>query len=104
MFRFITPLLILQVFCIYHVYKNKREYWWVWLIIFFPLIGCIIYVYKNFYSKKNIENLAEEVKSTTNSNYTIAKLEKELEFSDTIENKVKVADEYVGRGNFERSF
>lgn len=104
MLRFVTPLLILQIFCIYHVYKNKREYWWIWVILLFPLIGCGIYLYKTFYSKRNIQNIAEEVKSTINTNYTITKLEKELEFSDTVENKTKVADEYSRRGNYERAF
>lgn len=104
MFRFFTPVLILQVFCIYHAYKNKRESWWIWVILIFPLIGSIIYLYKEFYSKKGVENLAEGVKSSINTNYTVTKLEKELKFSDTVENKIKVANEYVDRGLYDEAF
>jgi len=104
MFRYFTPLLILQIFCIYHVYKNKKEYWWIWVILIFPLIGSIIYLYKEFYSKKNVENITEGLKSAINTNYTVSKLEKKLEFSDTVENKIKVADEYVDKGLYENAF
>tara|TARA_Y100000739_G_scaffold215382_1_gene209972 strand:+ start:1543 stop:2274 length:732 start_codon:yes stop_codon:yes gene_type:complete len=104
MFRLFTPVLILQVFCIYHVYKNKRESWWIWIILIFPLIGSAIYLYKEFYSKKSVENLAEGVKSTINTNYTITKLEKELKFSDTVENKIKVANKYVDIGLYDQAF
>ncbi|MBL56353.1 MAG: hypothetical protein CMP61_04115 [Flavobacteriales bacterium] len=104
MFRYFTPLLILQIFCIYHVYKNKRAYWWIIVILIFPLIGCALYLYKEFYNKKNIEHLSEGIKSTLNTEYTISKLEKKLAFSDTVENKIKVADEYVDRGLYEEAF
>ena len=48
MFRFYTPILILQVFCLYHAYKNKSENWWYFLILMFPLIGSLIYPLQAF--------------------------------------------------------
>ena len=103
MFRFYPPVLILQVFCLYHAYKNNAHQKWFWLIIFLPLIGSLIYLYQNFYTRRNIENLSETVKHVMNSNYKIEQLEKQLTYSDTVSNKIQLADEYAAIGNYERA-
>ena len=36
-------ILIAQVFCIYHAMKNGKPYHWIWLILFFSLIGIALY-------------------------------------------------------------
>ncbi len=36
-------ILIAQVFCIYHAMKNGKPYHWIWLILFFSLIGIVLY-------------------------------------------------------------
>lgn len=100
MFGFYTPILILQSLCIYHAYRNNSEQKWYWLIIFFPAIGCLIYLYHHFYSRQNISSLAEGVKVVINSNYKIERLEKELKFADTVVNKSRLADEYVKVGRY----
>jgi hypothetical protein len=82
------PLIIgLQAFCIYHAYKNNSEQKWFWLIIFFPLIGCIIYLYHHFYSKENVRTISEGIKETVDKNYQTRKLEDKLNFSDSVQNK-----------------
>jgi len=87
----------------YHAYKNKVEYYWYFLIFFFPLVGCLIYLYKHFYSRRKLEDLREGLKHSINSNYKIEKLEKELRFSDTIENKQTLAREHTDAGNYDRA-
>lgn len=95
MFGFYTPILVLQSVCIYHAYRNNSEQKWYWLIIFFPAIGCLIYLYHHFYSRQNISSISEGVKGVINSSYKIERLEKELKFVDTVVNKSRLADEYV---------
>lgn len=99
-YGFYTPVLILQAFCVYHAYKNNQEQKWFWLIIFFPLIGCLIYLYQHFYSRKGVENLSESLKGIFNSNYNISKLEKEFRFNDSFTNRVNLADAYVLQGRY----
>lgn len=91
----LTPLLILQGFCIYHAYTHKADWRWYLLILFIPFIGCIIYLYVNFVNKQNINTVSKGVKSVMNTNYELEQLEKQMEFSDTIQNKTLVADKYV---------
>jgi len=95
-----TPILMLQAFCIYHAYRNNVEQRWYWLILFLPLFGCIIYLVQNFNSASTIKSLEENVKAAVISNYKIEQLEKALRFSDSVKNKVNLADEYANIGRY----
>jgi hypothetical protein len=103
MIGFYTPLLALQAFCLYHAYRNQVEQRWYWFIVFFPGIGCAIYLYHNFYSRRSIETIAEGMKGVVNSNYKIEQLEKALRFSDNITNKTNLADAYVTCGRYDEA-
>jgi len=95
MFRFYTPVLILQAFCIYHAYKTGRKQTWFFLIIFLPLIGCGLYLYDTFVTRRNLEELSEGIKQMANSNRKIELLEKALKLSNTSNNKIVLADAYL---------
>lgn len=100
LYSYYTPILFLQAFCIYHAYRNNTHQKWMWLIIFVPLIGCLIYLYDNFASRRNFEDVQEGVKHMMSSNYQLKKLEKENKYAATVTNKVKLADAYVQNGRF----
>ncbi|HEY5916443.1 MAG TPA: hypothetical protein VIU13_03545 [Chryseolinea sp.] len=95
-----TPILLLQAFCVYHAYRNNVEQRWYWLILFLPLFGCIIYLVQNFNSASSIKSLEENVKAAVISNYKTEQLEKALRFSDSVKNKISLADEYVIIGRY----
>lgn len=90
-----TPVLLLQAFCVYHAYRNNAEQRWYWLIIFFPLVGCIIYLVDNFYNRKNIQTIAKGVQEVINTNYRLEQLEKAMRFNNSLANKTNLADAYV---------
>jgi hypothetical protein len=95
-----TPLLVLQAFCIYHAYKNNAEQRWYWFILLFPLIGCLIYLYQNFYNRTTAQSLAEGVKVVVNSNYRTEQLEKAVRFNGNVTNKTNLADAYITLGRY----
>lgn len=95
MFRFLPVVVIIQVFCLYHAYKNKANQLWFWLIIFFPLLGSILYLYDHFFNKKNVAAISEGLKGMVNSNYEVEQLEKELKLTDSYTNKMKLANKYL---------
>ena len=43
------PLVILTVIVqacfIFHVFKTGRPYWWAYVILGFPVLGCVIYYF-----------------------------------------------------------
>jgi len=95
MFRFLPIVVIVQVYCLYHAYTNRADQRWFWFIIFFPLLGSIIYLYHHFYNKKNVAALSDGLKGIVNSNHEVEKLEKELQLTDSYANKMTLANKYL---------
>jgi hypothetical protein len=100
MLGFYTPFLLLQAFCVYHAYRNNADYRWYWLILLFPGAGCLIYLFHHFYNRNNVYSLKEGLKEVVNTNYKIEKLEKALRFSDTVANRMRLAEAYVEYGRY----
>ncbi len=103
MLPLLSPIFLLEIFCLYHAYSNNAPQKYYYLIVIFPLFGCLLYLYHTFYSQQNIDNISEEVKHVLNDNYKIDKLEKELNFSDTVAKKMELANEYTLIGNHNRA-
>ena len=100
MYGLYTPVLLLQVFCVYHAYRNNAEQRWYWLILLFPLIGSIVYLVHIFNNRDTLSEITENVKEAVISNYRIEQLEKAHRFSDNVKNKVNLADAYAEIGRY----
>ncbi|MBI1224379.1 MAG: hypothetical protein GC192_04000 [Bacteroidetes bacterium] len=96
-------IIALQAFCLYHAYKNHTQQKWYWIILFVPAIGSLLYLYENFYNRRNIDSLAEGVKGLVFSNYEVGKLEKEVKFSPTLTNKINLGNAYTERGRYDEA-
>ena len=103
MFRLYPLVIILEAFCLYHAYKNKADQKWYWIILIFPLLGSIFYLYHHFYSRENIDTVAEELKGVLNTNYNTKRLEKELNHCDSTTNKFRLANEYLQIGRYKEA-
>src|SRR5687768_13725127 len=103
MYGFYAPIFLLQAFCVYHAYRNNAEQRWYWLIVFFPLIGCIVYLLHIFNNRDTIDSITENVKGAVIKNYRIDQLEKAYRFSDNIKNKVNLADAYAENGRYKEA-
>lgn len=95
LFRLYTPILVLQAFCLFHAYKTRADQKWFYLIIFIPIVGCLFYLYDQFYNRRTVSVVTETVKTAFVTNYTIEKLENELQFSDSVTNRINLANEYM---------
>jgi hypothetical protein len=102
-FGYYTPVLILQAFCLYHAYKNNNQQKWYWIIIFFPVIGCVIYLYDNFYSRHQLKSVSEVAMNLVNSNRKIEQLERDVTFNDNVTNKSNLADAYMAVKRYEEA-
>ncbi|OIQ18798.1 tetratricopeptide repeat protein [Lacinutrix sp. MedPE-SW] len=92
-----------QAFCIYHLIKNRNDYYWIFLIIFLPLIGCIIYLVTQVYNKRDANKIQENITNILVPTKRVNDLKKQLEFSDTYQNKVNLADAYFEMNDFENA-
>jgi hypothetical protein len=87
-------LIALQVFCIYHVFKNQKSYYWYFLIFFIPLFGSLVYIITQVYNKSDAEKIQNEITSIINPTKKTTDLEKKVEFIDTYTNRIDLADAY----------
>lgn len=87
-------IIAFQVFCVYHAYKHKNNYYWYFIIFFIPLIGCIIYLLTQVINQRDVTNSIEEISTIINPTKKIKDLEKVLEFSQTFQNRINLADAY----------
>ncbi|MDO5977907.1 hypothetical protein [Flavivirga spongiicola] len=85
----------LQAFCLYHLYKNRNPYYWAFLIFFIPVIGCIIYLITQVYNKRDAEKITNEITHIINPTKKVRGLEKQLQFSESYQNRVNLADAYL---------
>ena len=96
-------IIILQAYCLYHVFKYKNPFYWAFIILFIPLIGCIIYLIINVYNKRDAEKIQENVVSIINPTKRIKDLEAKLQFSETYQNRINLADAYVEIENYDKA-
>jgi hypothetical protein len=87
-------IIAFQAFCLYHAYKNKNNYYWYFIIFFIPLFGCIIYLLTQVINKRDVTNITDEITTIINPTKKIKDLEKVLEFSNTFQNRINLADAY----------
>lgn len=96
-------VIALQGFCIYHVIKHRRPYYWIFVIFFLSLIGCIIYVITQVYSKRDAEKITSELTNIINPTKKIKDLEKQVEFTDTYQNRVNLADAHLENKDYQNA-
>lgn len=89
----------LQLICVIHcLKKGNTGGYWIWLIIFLPLIGCIAYLFMEVFTGREFEKVQSGVGTVINPSGRIKKLEANLRFSDTFNNRIALADAYLEKG------
>ncbi len=84
----------LQGFCIYHAIVNKSDRYWIFVIFFVPFLGSLIYLITQVLNKSDVEKVQGNLTAIINPTKKVKELYKKLEFSDTFQNKVNLADAY----------
>ena len=93
-------IIALQGFCIYHAIKNRNNYYWVFVIIFLPVIGSVIYLFTQVFNKKDLDVVQKEVINVINPTKKISDLQKQLDFADTFQNRTNLANVLLETGEY----
>ena len=88
-------IIALQVYCLYHLYSNRNAYYWWFVILFLGPIGCAIYLITQVYNKRDAEKITTNIAHVINPTKKIKDLEKRLEFSESYQNRINLADAYL---------
>jgi hypothetical protein len=93
----------LQAICVIHCVRRGKQNNWIWLIVFLPLIGCLVYIFTEIFSGRDIQKVQSGVSSVFNPGGSVRRLEDNLRFSDTFANRVALADAYLATGHTDRA-
>jgi hypothetical protein len=87
-------IIAFQAFCVYHLFKNRNSYYWIFAIVFLPVVGCVIYLITQVFTKQDTEKIQENLTTIINPTKRVNDLERKLQFIETYESRVNLADEY----------
>ena len=98
-------VLLLQITVIIHAMKTGRPYYWIFIIMAFPIIGCLIYFIVELLPgsrhERRMQMIGRDIAKAVNPDRDLKKRAAELEICGSVENKLKMADECVERGMFD---
>jgi hypothetical protein len=101
--HFYYIVLALQAICVIHYLRRGSQSNWIWLIIFLPLIGCILYIFTEIIKGGDIRNMQSGLGSLFNPSGRISTLEENLRFADSFNNRVLLADAYLNAGQTDKA-
>jgi len=96
-------IVALQVFCFYHAYKTQRPYYWYFIIFFIPLLGSLVYIITQVFSRRDADTIQKEITSIINPTKKVKDLEKQLEFTESYANRIALADAYFEIGAYKNA-
>jgi len=95
--------IILQAICALHCIKRGQTQKWLWIIVFLPYIGCLIYFFSEILTGNEVQQVQRGLSTVVNPGGSIRKMEERLRFADTFQNKVLLADAYLDYGQTEKA-
>lgn len=95
--------IVLQAICAFHCVKKGNQQKWIWMIVFLPVIGCVIYLFSEVFTKKDIQQVQSNVGSVFNPSGKIKSLQENLRFADTFNNRILLADAYIDAAQYEKA-
>lgn len=95
-------LILIQIAFAIHVIRSGREMYWLYLIMFLPGIGCAIYfftqVLPDMQNNYSVRKAGNQLLKAIDPERELRRRKDELEIADTVENRVKLADECIEAG------
>ncbi|GAA4339038.1 tetratricopeptide repeat protein [Mucilaginibacter gynuensis] len=93
----------LQAICAFHSYKRGTQSKWIWIIVFLPVVGCLVYIFNEMLPSRRVSAPKVNVGEILNPGSKIKKLEDNLKFTDTFANKIQLADAYLAAKQTEKA-
>jgi hypothetical protein len=83
-----------QAYFVYHVYRSGRPYWWAFVILSVPLLGCIAYYLLQIFPG------SRQLARAFNPSSELRRRLGELAVCSSVANKIAAADEFMRCGIF----
>jgi hypothetical protein len=95
--------LALMAICVIHCIRKGNQQRWIYIIIFLPLIGCIAYFFSEIFTRRELGDVQSGLGTLLNPTGRMRRLENNLRFSDTFNNRVMLADAYLKVGRVDEA-
>lgn len=103
----IALTVLIQAFFIVHVFRTGRPYWWAFIILSAPVLGCVVYYFVEVFpgsrEHRSANRFAKDLVRSVNPTKELNRRLEALETSPTVVNKVAAAEEYMQCGGFEQA-
>lgn len=98
-------IILIQVACAVHCLKTGRAYWWLFIILFFPLVGCIIYGIVEVLPdlRHHGRRAARTVARTLDRDHDLKQHADRVAISGTVDNKLNLAEECLSTGRIDEA-
>lgn len=95
-------ILVVQLCFAAHAIRRGHDQIWIYLIIFVPMVGCMLYslmvLVPEARSSRAVKGVSKAVTTTLDPKRDLRKRLENLDMSDTVENRVMLAEELVKHG------
>jgi hypothetical protein len=96
--------IILQVALVLHIVKTGRNTTWIWIVVMLPFAGSIAYliveVLPGVMGSRSGRHAARKISRVVNPNKELNKALENFEVLDSIENSMRLADEFLNKQMF----
>ncbi len=94
----IGGLVVLIQFCFaFHAFKTGRPYWWIFVIMAFPVMGCVLYYFVEVFpgsrEHRKANKAARALARVLQPDADLKKRAEELEICGSVDNKLALAGE-----------
>lgn len=94
----VGAIVLLIQFCFaYHALKTGRPYWWVFIIMGFPVMGCVIYYFVEVFpgsrEQRRAAKAARAIARVLEPDAELRKRAEELEVCGSVDNRMALAEE-----------
>lgn len=100
----IVASVLLQFFCLVHLVRTGRPYYWIWLILIGSLLGSAVYIITQVIpelrndpaSRKLVRNVQDRIDPERQRR----RIAQQLDVADTVDNRRKLAEECLRLGDY----
>jgi hypothetical protein len=99
----VVLMLALQFFCLVHMVRTGRPYWWIWVILIGSFLGSAVYVFTQVLPDLRHDPRARRavrgIQRAIDPERERKRIEAELEVADTVQNRLRLASECLALGD-----
>jgi len=66
-------VILLDAFCVYHIWKNRTENYWFYVVLLMPVVGALVYIATQVLKKDTLTELQDGLTQVVNPNLKIQK-------------------------------